>query len=80
MQDVTSLMMMQGGVYVSGELWDFWCDTFPRPSICEMWAFVMNDIDDERAKFVRSLDWRGPRSPILDLSFDFIVCKAFTLL
>lgn len=49
--------MMQDGVYVNGELWDFWRDTFPRPSVCEMWAFVMHDIDDEHAGFVRSLAW-----------------------
>jgi hypothetical protein len=64
MQDITPLMLMQNGVYVSGELWDYWRAAFPRPSVCEMWVFVMEDIDDERAKFVRSLAWRGPHSPV----------------
>ena len=55
MQDVGPLTMYQDGVYVSGELWDFWRDTFPQPSVYEMWAFVMDDIDDEHAGFVGSL-------------------------
>jgi hypothetical protein len=49
--------MMQDGVYVSGELWEYWRDTFPRPLVCDMWDFLMNDIDDDRAKFVTSLAW-----------------------
>jgi len=56
--------MFQDGVYVSGELWGYWREAFPRPSICEMWAFVMNDIDDEHAEFTWSLAWGGPRSPV----------------
>lgn len=64
MQDVVPVTMMQDGVYVSGELWEYWRDTFPRPSVCDMWDFVMNDTDDDCAEFVRSLAWRGPRSPV----------------
>jgi hypothetical protein len=54
---MTPLTFMQDGVYVSSELWDYWRASFPRAYVCEMWAFVMNDIDDECAKFVRSLAW-----------------------
>jgi hypothetical protein len=62
MQDVVHITMMQDGVYVSGELWEYLRDTFPRPLVCDMWHFLMNNIDDDRAKFVTSLAWRGPRS------------------
>ena len=64
MQDVIPLTMYQDGIYVSGELWEYWRQSFPRPSIFEMFAFVSYDIDDEHAEFVRSLAWRGPRPPI----------------
>lgn len=56
--------MYQDDVYVSGELWEYWLQSFPRPSVFEMFAFVMYDIDDERAEFVRSLAWRAPRLPV----------------
>jgi hypothetical protein len=55
MQDVVHITMMQDGVYVSGELWEYLRDTFPRPLVCDMWDFLMNNIDDDRAKFVTSL-------------------------
>jgi hypothetical protein len=32
-QDVLPLTMYQDGVYVSGELWEYWCETFPRPFV-----------------------------------------------
>ena len=35
-QDVVPLMMMQDGVYVSGELWEYWHATFPRPLVHDM--------------------------------------------
>jgi hypothetical protein len=54
-QDMTPLMFMQDGVYISAELWDYWHDSFPRAFVVEMWAFVMDGINDEHAKFVRSL-------------------------
>ena len=62
MQDVLPLTLYQDGVYVSGELWGYWRETFPSRSVCDMWAFVMNNIDDEGADFTRSLAWRGSRS------------------
>lgn len=61
---MTPLTFMQDGVYVSAELWDYWSDSFPQACIVEIWAIIMDDIDDERAKFVRSLAWRGPLSPV----------------
>ena len=64
MQDVLPLTMFQDGVYVNGELWNYWQETFVRPSIFEMFAFIMYDIDDKRVEFVRSLAWRGPRPPV----------------
>ena len=63
-QDVLPLTMYQDGVYVSDELWDYWHEIFPRPHVCEMFAFITYDIDDESAVFVRSLAWRGPRPPV----------------
>ena len=62
-QDLTPLTMMKGGVYVDGDHWDYWRATFLRPSISDMWDFMLNDIDDERNEFVRSLAWRGPPPP-----------------
>jgi len=62
-QDVLPLTLYQDGVYVSGELWGYWRETFPSRSVCDMWTFVVNDIDDERAEFTRSLAWRGSRLP-----------------
>ena len=55
--------MMQDGIYVSGELWEYWLDTYPRPSVREMFSSVVCDIDDERAEFTRSLAWQGPWPP-----------------
>jgi hypothetical protein len=52
---MTPFMFMQDGVYVSAELWDYWRDSFPWAFVVEMWAFVMDDIDDEHVEFVRSL-------------------------
>ena len=58
------LTMYQDGIYVSGELWEYWRQSFPRPSVFEMFTFVSYDIDDECAEFVRSLAWRDPRPPV----------------
>ena len=55
--------MMRDGVYVSGELWRYWRDTFSRASVRDMFDFVMHDLDDERAEFTRSLAWQGPWPP-----------------
>ena len=48
-RDVAPLTMMQDGIYVSEELWEYWRDTFPHPSVHDMFSFVVHDIDDERA-------------------------------
>ena len=56
--------MMQDGVYVSGELWEYWRATFLRCSVRDMWNFVLSDLDDDRASFVRSLAWQEPRPPL----------------
>ena len=58
------LTMYQDGVYVSGELWEYWHQSFPRHSVVEMFAFIACDIDDERAEFTQSVAWRGPRPPV----------------
>jgi hypothetical protein len=52
--------MFHNGIYVDGELWQYWCEVFPRCSVLDLFDFVKNDIDDERAVFTRSLAWRGP--------------------
>ena len=57
MQDIVPLTMMRDGVYVSGELWGYWRDTFSRASVWDMFNFVMHDLDDERAEFTHSLAW-----------------------
>jgi hypothetical protein len=69
MQDVPPVTMFHNGmfhsgIYVDGELWQYWCEAFPRCSVLDMFDFVKNDIDDERAVFTRSLAWRGPQ-PLL---------------
>ena len=64
MRDVAPLTMMQDGIYVSGELWEYWHDTFPRSSVRDMFDFVVCDIDDERAEFTRPLAWQGPWTPV----------------
>ena len=56
--------MMQDGIYVSEEMWEYWRDTFPRPSVHDMFSFMVRDIDDERAEFTWSLAWRGPWPPV----------------
>ena len=54
-QDVVPLTMMQDGVYVSGELWEYWHATFPRPLVHDMWNFVLYDLNNDRANFPRPL-------------------------
>ena len=56
MQDVL-LTFFQDGVFVNGELLEYWRQSFPRPSIFEMFAFIAYDIDDKHVEFVRSLAW-----------------------
>ena len=57
MQDVLPVTIYQDGIYVSGELWKYWCEAFSRHFVCDMFAFMKYDIDDERAEFTRSLAW-----------------------
>jgi hypothetical protein len=49
--------MYQDEIYVSGELWQYWREAFPQRSVCDMFAFMKYDIDDERAEFTRLLAW-----------------------
>ena len=51
--------MYQDDIYVNGELWQYWRETFPRRSVHDMFAFVKYDIDNERAEFTMSLAWQG---------------------
>ena len=57
MQDVLPITMYKDWIYVSGELWKYWCEAFSRHFVCDMFAFMKYDIDDERAEFTRSLAW-----------------------
>ena len=49
--------MYQDVIYVSGELWQYWWEAFPRRSVHDMFVFVKYDIDNERVEFTRSLAW-----------------------
>ena len=61
MQDVPPVTMYQDDIYVNGELWQYWRETFPHHSVHDMFDFVKYNIDNERAEFTRSLAWRGRR-------------------
>ena len=63
-QDVPPITMYHDGIYVNGELWQYWREAFPPRSVLEMFDFVKCDIDDERAAFTRSVAWRGPQPSI----------------
>jgi hypothetical protein len=63
-QDVLPLTFFQDGIYISGELWEYWHQSFPSASVVEMFSFVAYDIDDECVEFTRSVAWRGPRPPV----------------
>ena len=56
--------MYRDGIYVNGELWQYWREAFPHRSVLEMFNFVKCDIDDEHAAFTRSLDWQGPQPSV----------------
>jgi hypothetical protein len=43
------------GIFVSGELWEYWLRSFPSNSTSDMFEDVERDIDDEDAEFTRSL-------------------------
>ena len=59
-QDVAPLTLYNDGIYVSGELWEYWRSAFPRSIAHDVFESVRFDIDDERAGFTRALAWRGP--------------------
>ena len=53
--------MYRDGIYVNGELWQYWREAFPWRSVLEMFDFVKCEIDDECAVFTRSLAWQSPQ-------------------
>jgi hypothetical protein len=57
------LSICYDGIYVSGELWEYWRTAFPNMSAVDMFKFVEFDIDDERSEFLRSLACRGSWPP-----------------
>ena len=59
-QDVAPLNLYNDGIYVSGELWEYWRSAFPRSVARDVFESVKFDIDDECAGFTRALAWRGP--------------------
>ena len=59
MQDVPLVTMYQDVIFVNGELWQYWQETFPHRSVHDMFYFVKYDIDNECAGFTRSIAWRG---------------------
>ena len=59
-QDVAPLTLYNDGIYVSGELWEYWRLAFPRSIVRDEFESVKFDIDNERAGFTRALAWRGP--------------------
>ena len=59
-QDVAPLALYNDGIFVSGELWEYWRSAFPRSVARDVFESVRFDIDDERAEFTHALAWRGP--------------------
>ena len=59
----TPLSIFYKGIYVSGELWEYWRIAFPNMRVVDMFEFVGYDLDDERSEFVRSLACRGSWPP-----------------
>ena len=59
-QDIMPLTLYNNGIYVSGELWDYWRSTFPCSVASDVFESVRFDIDDERVEFTHALAWRGP--------------------
>ena len=59
-QDVMPLTLYNNGIYVSGELCEYWHSAFPLSIARDVFESVKFDIDDERAGFTRALAWRGP--------------------
>ena len=54
------LNLYNDGIFVSGELWEYWCSAFPRSVARDVFESVKLDIDDERAGFTRALALCGP--------------------
>jgi hypothetical protein len=63
-QDVLSITMMRDGLYVHGEMLDYWQHAFPNSGVSDLYKFVAFDVDDEDAHFTRSVAWRGPEWPM----------------
>jgi hypothetical protein len=59
-QDVAPLTFYYDGIFVSGELWEYWRKAFPGSSAGDMFEDVKRDTDDESAEFTCSLAWQGP--------------------
>ena len=57
------LSIFFNGIYVLGDLWEYWRTAFPNMSVVDMFEFVEFDIDDERFEFLRSLAYRGSWPP-----------------
>jgi hypothetical protein len=62
--DVPPETMYHDGIYVNGELWQYWHEAFPHRSVLEMFDFVKKDIHDECTVFTRSLAWWRPQPPL----------------
>ena len=56
-QDVAPLALYNDGIFVSGELWEYWRSAFPRSVARDVFESVRFNIDDERTEFTRALAW-----------------------
>lgn len=63
-QDVIPVTMMRDGLYVQGEMLNYWQRAFPHSSVSDLFEFVSFDVDDDDAHFTRSVAWRGPMEPM----------------
>ena len=63
------MTMLRDGLYVDGDLWDYWRSAFPTPRVSEMFDFVLADIDDDRASLLDRLLSEGPIPPYKCLVF-----------
>jgi hypothetical protein len=57
------LSIFYNGIYVLGDLWEYWRTAVPNLSVVDMFNFVEFDIADERSDFLRSLAYRGSWPP-----------------
>jgi hypothetical protein len=58
-QEVMPLTFYCDGIFVDGELWEYWRKPFPLSNVHDMFEDMKRDIDDEHAEFTRSLARRG---------------------